>query len=271
MQKNTSDRIREILTQHGVAQRQHIKTLANILGLHYVSVQQKITGVKSWTDEQIAKITEHFGESVEIMTPSYEDREWNAILLMGTVPQRCLIQIDPVATYPEAENMVAVEEQGTWIVQAANVLAQDDLAHRVLSIKFLPAPRIAVLDDDARVPRGIAAGLATKGIQVQQFTAPNALIEAARSEMFEAYILDWMLGRKQTAEHVIDTIRATVSSTAPIYVLTGELSTEVVTESDLARMVARYDVSILEKPALLTILAATLYKKFFFPGMQKSL
>ncbi|CAE6865334.1 hypothetical protein R69746_08057 [Paraburkholderia aspalathi] len=260
-----SERIRKILDQHGVPRRQHTTTIAKILGLHYVSVHQKFGGSKSWTEEQLVQISKHFSTPIETVVPSHPSGNWNAILMISEVPQRCLIEVDQHPIDAEGENLVAVREHGTWLVTSGASRSSRTTAHRVLSLEIMPAPRVAALDDDAGIPRAIAAEFSTKGIQVFQYTRADDLLAAAHAEPFEAYVVDWILQRKQTAESVVEAIRTTLSRKAPIIVLTGQLATEVVTESHLARIVERYDVSVLEKPALLTILATSLYKKLFFP------
>lgn len=49
----------------------------------------------------------------------------------------------------------------------------------------------------------------------------------------------------------------------PITILTGELRTQQSVGSDIARMVERYRVSVLEKPVMLEILAKTFYNILF--------
>jgi len=93
-----------------------------------------------------------------------------------------------------------------------------------------------------------------------QITIP---ISANYVQPFEAYILDWSINTNETSEPAIEYIREVQKSNVPITILTGELRTQQTVGSDIARMVERYKVSILEKPAMLEILVKTFYNILF--------
>lgn len=257
-----TDKIRAILDERKVPRRQHITTVSNILGLRYVSTQQKFSGLKSWTPDQLAKISDYFkidSSSLGINDVGY--RRF-AIFSATNPPQRCLAEIDYRPNLTGIESLVAYEENERWQISSQAAIPEGARGHAVTSLKFLPPPRLAALDDDAGIPRAIAAEFRFRGIHVEQFTCVSDLLDADRKEPFDGYVLDWLLEKRQTAEEVIVEV-CNHQRRAPIVVLTGQLETETVSQSDLSIMVEKYGVTVLAKPAPLKILATTFYKAFF--------
>src|SRR5437660_11882840 len=100
--------IQKILTKHGVRPRQQMKLIAEIVGLEYVSIQQKFYGKRAWTPDQLELIAKHFNEPLSTITDDQSGITCNAILKINEIPQRCLIHQDDWLLAPELENLVAV-------------------------------------------------------------------------------------------------------------------------------------------------------------------
>ena len=165
------------------------------------------------------------------------------------------------------ETLIAIKENEGWVVIPGAKAPEGRPAFKVLRMTPLPAPRIAALDDCADIPDGITALFARQGIQVSAFNDVDSLLEVVRVQPFEAYILDWSIDTDVTSEPAIEYIREAQQSNVPITILTGELRTQQTVGSDIARMVERYKVSVVEKPAILDILVKTFYNILFhIPG-----
>jgi len=277
--------IRAILTNQGVERRQQAKVIAELLGLEQVSIQQKFSGLRGWTSAQRALLDQKFGkpdspQPEDIPTflipdekkPAqyktvYQSEPWNAILKLSNIPQRCILERAHMLEHPAEEALVATKEPEGWVVIPGSKAPEGRPAFKVLRMTPLPAPRIAALDDCADIPDGITALFARKGIQVSAFNDVDSLLEVVRVQPFEAYILDWSIDTDVTSEPAIEYIREAQQSNVPITILTGELRTQQTIGSDIARMVERYKVSVVEKPAILDILVNTFYNILFqIPG-----
>jgi CheY-like chemotaxis protein len=258
-----STRIAQLLDRYGIPLRQRNNTLAQLLDLHYTSVQKKMNGQKTWTREQLLKICHHFAEPPSALMDSDMHSRSNAVLRIGARPQRCLVSVGEVLAQPKRENLVAVRRGDMWVVVSGTHTPVDTPCYRVLNIETLAAPRIASLDDDPEIPRIISEVFEQKGLNVWQFTQAEALLSAMRTEKFDGYVIDWVLSAGQTAEAIVATLRHEFSNAVPIVILTGELETHRVDESDLSRMVEMYQVSVHEKPARLSILASMVFEAVF--------
>lgn len=279
LKKNTDDvihdpytsYIREVLNKRGVLRHKQARVVADIVGLELVSVQQKFSGLRGWTRAQLALLEQNFGRpgspvpqaNQAISKPHSSTSPWNAILRLSNIPQRCILQVGPPLAKPAQETLVAIEEPEGWIVVPGSKAPEGITACQVIHMTALPPPRIAALDDRADIPDGIAALFSRQGIQVSAFSDVDSLLEVVRVQPFEAYILDWSIDTDVTSEPAIAYIREFQKSNVPITILTGELRTQETIGSDIARMVERYKVSVLEKPAMLEILVKTFYNILF--------
>ncbi|WP_062611804.1 helix-turn-helix domain-containing protein [Caballeronia calidae] len=264
----TTEKVKAILNKHGVSERQHIKTVASILNIAYVSSRQKFSSDRAWTNDQLSRIAAYFREPIESLVCNYRPSVGNGILHVSGMPKRCVCEIGLPVTVPEAEELVTYQEGDVFIVLPGSQIRNDIRYFSVSNIRLLPPPVIAALDDNPDVPQSIADVFSRKGISVKQFVDSETLIAEAKYENFEYYILDWVLGDDKTAEAAISIIRSELSASVPIIVLTGELRTDKVQDSDLAKMVQLYDISVLEKPALLETIATTVYKRLFFRSLR---
>lgn len=270
-------RIRALLNKHGIGQRQHAKVVAEIIGLGYVSTSQKFAGIRGWSSGQLKLVEQYFATPpASGMSPRHDPREkfvlpsltWNAVLRVGKIPQRCSVQPGDVLTHPESEHLVAVRCLQSWAVIPGAKVEAGQVAYRVAKMEVFPAPRIASLDDNATIPAAIAGMFAHHGMQVSSFSDVALMLAVLQAQVqpFDGYILDWTLGDDKTAEPVIVFIRHTLKSNAPITILTGELRTLDTNGSDIARMARIYGVAVLEKPAMLEMLAGTFYNTLFRSG-----
>ncbi|WP_081768726.1 helix-turn-helix domain-containing protein [Herbaspirillum sp. RV1423] len=267
--------IREVLAQRGVLRHKQARIVADIVGLELVSVQQKFSGLRGWTRSQLSLLEQHFGRPGSPVPQASNDShktdgnasQWNAILKLSNIPQRCILQAGAPLSKPAEETLVAIEESEGWVVLPGSKAPEGKTACQVIHMTPLPAPRIAALDDRSDIPDGIAALFARQGIQVSAFNDVESLLEVVRVQPFEAYILDWSIDTDVTSEPAIAYIREFQKSNVPITILTGELRTQETIGSDIARMVELYKVSVLEKPAMLEILVKTFYNILFqIPG-----
>jgi CheY-like chemotaxis protein len=260
---NETEEIRKLLTKHGVRPRQQMNFIAELLGLEYVSIQQKFSGKRAWTSDQLALIAKYFKEPLSTLTNERSIIRWNAILKINDIPQRCFIQRGTELAAAEFENLVAIRDNDSWFVVPGTKVKQGQTCFKILKMDVLPQPRVAALDDNPDITDTIMTMFGWHGVEVMQFQNVKPMLEAAKEQPFDGYILDWMLSKFETVESAIHHIREVLKSEVPITILTGELRTNDDNQSDIARMVEYFDVSVLEKPVVLEILVKSFSKSFF--------
>lgn len=271
-----TERVRALLDKHGIGQRQQVRVVAEIIGLGYVATSQKFSGIRGWSAGQLKLIDQHFaalptsGSTPYAFSSKSSSLAWNAVLLVGDIPQRCAVQPGEALVHPESEHLVAIDGADGWAVILGEKVEAGEVAYKVARMEIFPAPRIAALDDNVAIPTAIAGMFAHRGMQVSTFHDLDTMLAVlqAQTQPFDGYILDWALGKDRTAEPVIVFIRKTLKSAAPITILTGELRTLGTNGSDIARMAETHEVAVLEKPAMLEMLTGTFYKKLFRPSGQ---
>jgi DNA-binding response OmpR family regulator len=120
---------------------------------------------------------------------------------------------------------------------------------------------VAVLDDDEGSADNLCEYLNETGFHAEAFYDIDTLSQVLSEKPFDAYVIDWLIGSK-TAESLIKLIRSseTQNLEAPIFLLTGEITTGRAHESEVARIIIDYNVSLHEKPTRLPIIAAKLSK-----------
>ena len=94
-----------------------------------------------------------------------------------------------------------------------------------------------------------------KGVNAIPYHDGASFRKALEVEDFDAYILDWMLG-DQTAAELVRGIRSSENGDAPIFLLTGKISTGEASEDEIAHIVSHYNARCEEKPVRLPILFA---------------
>jgi DNA-binding NtrC family response regulator len=120
--------------------------------------------------------------------------------------------------------------------------------------------RIAVLDDDQDLTDSICAHLQDSSYEARPYYRTADLQTNLASMRHDGYVIDWIVGEGSTAG-LIATIREQ-DKAVPIVVLTAEVLTGLVQESEIADAVARYDFVFAEKPVRMAILSASLARAF---------
>jgi DNA-binding response OmpR family regulator len=139
-------------------------------------------------------------------------------------------------------------------------------AFDVHKIEILPRradvekPVIAVVDDDRASADNLHDYLEQSGFTASAFYGLDAFADALQSQVFDAVVIDWLFG-SHTSAGAIRAVRASDNPDAPVFVLTGELTTGKASESEISEIIRDYNVACFEKPARLAILVADLSKR----------
>ena len=267
-----AQRVRELMTRHGIGKRQQTTELCRILDLSFSQGHRKLRGNSPWTLAQIRKVAEAFSEpaaqlfGAQLLDPGMVGASaQEALLCVSAVELSCIAWIGTPIEAGSRPEFVAYERNRQWrVTRHDGALYQN--AHEVHKIEIYPRrtesdkPLIAVVDDDRTSADNLCDYLRHSGYAAQALYGLAAFDDALRQQVFDAIVIDWLFGNQTSAE-AIRTVRSSENPDAPVFVLTGELLTGKASESEISQVVRNYDVACYEKPARMAILVADLSKR----------
>ncbi|WDD93114.1 hypothetical protein Bsp3421_003167 [Burkholderia sp. FERM BP-3421] len=277
MQDNAliASRVAQLMERHGVPKQKQTRALSDILLLSFAQAHRKMRGQSTWTFSEIRGVADAYGEPVfALVDPREETRGEPSVALLdvGTRLLTCLAWIGDELKGGKPPEYVALRVGELWRIYPHDA-APIGQRFAVDLIEIRPKhadsgkPSVAIVDDDLGDGGGelktadtICLYLNERGFDATAYYDAGSLRHAMRHTVFDAYVLDWLLG-SETAEAAIKDIRASDKPRAPIFLLTGQLDSGNVDESDIARVMTVFDVNVLEKPARLPLLAAELNKR----------
>jgi CheY-like chemotaxis protein len=267
-----AERVRALMSRHGIGKRQQTTELCRILDLSFSQGHRKLRGSSPWTLAQIRKVAEAFNEPAAQLFGTVTDdpclasasaRE--ALLCVGSFEWPCIAWIgEPVNARHHAE-FVAYPQGAQWRVMRADGGLLPD-ACEVVKIEIHPQrglerrPVVAIVDSDRLAADALRDYLEHSGFTGVVFDTLDAFEDAVHTQNFDAVVTDWLFG-DETATPAIEALRRSPRSDIPIFLLTGELLTGKASESEISDVIRRLGVSCYEKPARLAILVADLSKR----------
>jgi CheY-like chemotaxis protein len=267
-----AQRVRDLMIRHGIGKRQQTAELCRILDLSFSQGHRKLRGNSPWTLAQIRRVAEAFGEPAlqlfDAKNADVDDTEGtaqDALLTFGAVEIPCTAWIGEALEPGSRPDFIAQKVNGRWLVMLhEGVLLQ--AAQDVHKIEIQPRrtdmdkPLIAVVDDDQASADNLHDYLEHSGFTAVAMYSLDAFTQALQTQVFDAVVMDWLFGVHTSAD-AIRAVRASDNPDAPVFVLTGELTTGKASESDISDVIRRYNVTCFEKPARLAILVADLSKR----------
>jgi len=220
---------------------------------------------------QIKQVADYFGEPFASLnaifaapTTSIEKALIPATFFIEGRALPCLVCIGAqLHTIRNVDYVASKIKENEWQVIEAAVARDHTIYHKVtkleLALKQAQQLSIAVLDDNEVSADNLCDFLIETGFHGEVFYDLETLTQEIAEKSFDAYVIDWLIGQT-TAESLIQLIRSKEGRPAPIFLLTGEIDTGRAHESDVARVIVEYDVSLHEKPTRLPIMAAELSK-----------
>lgn len=263
----TATKVRDLLTRNGIPPRSHNTTIANVLGLSFSVVTRKMKGLIPWNLSQLQDIATHFNVPPAILlddrgtqTGAAGAEMLDATLVIESRRFRCRAAISTKAGSHAETDFVALQWQGEWII-TERPHAREGRTYPVEVIELrssqqnVYAARIAVVDDSPDVAETVCEYFIEKGVNAIPYFDGDSFRKALAVEDFDGYILDWMLG-DQTAADLVRGIRSSENGGAPIFLLTGKISTGEASEDEIAQVMSHYNARCEEKPVRLPILFA---------------
>ncbi len=253
--------VRALLERHGLPKYRQSAWLAEAMGLSYAQAHRRMSGAASWTLEELERLATLFGESLGEVVGSAEARaSVPALMQLGASSVPCELWLGDELRNPDPDSVVAVHTSEGWAaVCAGEVGDRTPYAVERLQARPVAAQRkvVAVLDDDRDLTDSICAHLQASGYDARGFYRSEDLqtsIEAAQRH--DAFVIDWIVGETSTAK-LIASLRSR-DAACPILVLTAQVVSGMVPESEIAAAVADYNLVFSEKPVRMAILSASL-------------
>ena len=267
-----AERVRELMSRHGIGKRQQTTELCRILDLSFSQGHRKLRGNSPWTLSQIKKVAEVFGEpaaqlfGAQSLDPGMVGAiAQESVFSVGGIELACTAWVGAPLEPGSRPEFVAYSKMGQWrVTRHDGALYQS--AFEVHKIEIYPRrseadkPLIAVVDDDQASADNLRDYLERSGFTSVAIYGLGAFVVQLQTQVFDGVVIDWLFGN-QTSAAAIRAVRASENPEAPVFVLTGELLTGKASESEISEIIRNYNVACYEKPARMAILVADLSKR----------
>lgn len=255
---NYLDKINALLNKKGITQRKHASTIANILGIQYKSAKQKLDEKRGIKISEIIKIFKYFNEPFKVK------RNHNCVYIVRDVHKLCNIDVynHPTEHFEDGD-MYAIKREDMFIIydDRNEMLNAGTPLYQIKNIEFLPAPKIAILDNDIDLLNLLKKIIKRYGIEVDTYKTREELSLRINKENYQAFIIDWLLDFNETSENLIKQIDLSEEENKKIIILTGQLENY---EKNISDIILNHDVTLIEKPAKPLIISSILLSSLFF-------
>ncbi|MFV9671465.1 response regulator [Pantoea sp. KXB25] len=244
----------DLFERKGIDKRKQASTMADILGIKYQSAKQKLDGKRGIFYSELKSVYNYFYESLE------EAKPYNGIFIVNDMHVRCNIVVsDDKVEIKDPGINYAYFHKNYYVVNPTGVKFNKDMK-RVIRMDFLPAPKLAILDNDKELLELIKSVSNRYGIDASVYETAQDMMQAIDREDYDGYVIDWLLDYNENSEAVIKKIRSK-SETVPIILLTGQLNQH---EREIGEIIVEYGVELVEKPTRVFILSSILLAHLFF-------
>lgn len=267
--------VKDLMYRKQVPERQHSRKLGEILNLSYSQAHRKLNTAADWTIAQLQVVAEYFGESLasvglgEVATgsdgqPVGTMENGMFVVAPGQHEYPCLMWVGEQLHTARRVDFVAYQDKEEWRVVETLQCPDNVVRYKVNKLEIVlkqpQVPTVAVVDDEQGFADNMRDFLNESGFKATAFYSATSLERILQEgTTFDGYIIDWILGQR-TAEGLIKQIRYSASPAAPIFLLTGQVSSGLADQGELARVIIQLDVQIREKPVRLPTFTAELHK-----------
>ncbi|WP_080939990.1 helix-turn-helix domain-containing protein [Chromobacterium violaceum] len=284
-------RLTQLLDQKGIAERERTAWLRNLLDIDLSSANRKLKGGIAFNIEELAKVARTINCSTDYLLGLKNESHISELpgsSFHGFGVKTTLISerlsTDKVMTvaarmwdsHDGGADLIAwlslephasqahclawqTKESPYWWLGPANQVPIDCQQYPVYAYLTLESCigwyRIAVLDDRAETAEIMQSFLEQAGYISDTFTQITDLRNALKTESYDAFVLDWSMGRGETTEPLIQEIRQVHGTNIPIMLMTGEAS-----ESEIERAIDQHGVRYFQKTGLFKPIVAQLKK-----------
>lgn len=254
--------IRKLLWSMGYAKHKQAKFIVETTGLSYPQANRKLQGASGWDIDEFELLCRHLGRSiVDVLDAAMEPpHSVLATLIKGSERLPCTVQLGEPIVDKSTTDYVAGQRNGAWHVGTRAEVGEVGL-RQALRIVLQPLEsalpvRVAVLDDDRDACDSLCELLEASGFNATPFYALNALVSALPDQIFDAFVLDWVVPGGTVLPGLMR-IRE-VNEHAPIAILTGKLDSGEADAHGIAGALGAYRADYFSKPSPVAIIAAAL-------------
>ncbi len=244
-----AERVRELMSRHGIGKRQQTTELCRILDLSFSQGHRELRGNSPWTLSQIKKVAEVYGEpaaqlfGAQSLDPGMVGAiAQEAVFCIGAIELPCTASGGRGAGTGQPPGLRRLLEARPVARRARHDGALYQSAYEVHKIEIYPRraetdkPTIAVVDDDHASADNLRDYLERSGFAAVAIYGLAAFAEQLQTQVFDGIVIDWLFG-SQTSAAAIRAVRASENPDAPIFVLTGELLTGKASESEISQVI----------------------------------
>ena len=261
--------VRALLERHGIPKHRQAAFVGEFFGISRAASHRRTHGTAAWSLEELQAIGEKFGESLpDMLGGGRTQGGTRAVLHIGDFQTPCRVWLAEEGDESGSSTLVAMETMGTYTVvpaAAAGTLPTLRVARIEIDQSVDKPPRIAVLDDERDVTKGICAGLCELGYQAMPYNTVEALMAEIKRSPFDAYILDWKLRGGATVLPLIAMIREATQHGA-IALVSGKFREAAVNPHEVATASLDYNFRTFEKPAQLEFIVSALARDGLAPA-----
>ncbi len=281
--------LRRFLMAKGIPLHKQVLMLSELFGTSRQTIFRKFKGEKEWTLSDLETIAARFGVSVEDLSqPIAAFAGEPAAVRIPRCPSQGKVAIGDKLEPGSISDLVAVKDaDGGWEVYPRAMVPEgvDRWAVYALVLHSPLYIRVALLEDDASAAEALSEAFMDHGIQTTTFSTVETLIASIAEGRFQAFVLDWSMGRGEsgeplTAEPVLAEIRArderlrvalkagtTTMRATPIFITTGTLDgpNAGAVERVLIPASVRYKARVSVKPTRASLLAADIKRALGAP------
>lgn len=255
--------VRALLDRHGLPRYRQSAWLADAMKLSYSQAHRRMTGASTWTLEDLTQVGALLGETLaEVVAPRSPTDSVAAVIRVGVASLDCRLWLGETIDAPQPESIVAVRTASGWAALAASEAGGP--AYRIERLEARPAIAarkvIAVLDDDHDLTNSIAAHLGDSGYDARPFYKTADLLSSAGTQRYDGFVIDWIVGEANTLKLIAGVRKA--DAACPIVVLTAQMMSGLVDETEIADAVKAHGLLFSEKPVRMSILTASLARAF---------
>lgn len=265
--------LRALMSKNGIIKHKQVEYIKNSLNISQPQALRKLKDISPWDVVQISTICQKLevslsdffaiveGRDQELVTSSIEFNGEKLIcnLILGNKP----------ADNDSAFSAIKINEKWTIVktcdLDIYNTRIDDTREVRLISIKpknRATRKRVAILDDDKDITKTISQSLLLNmhDIKIEEFNSISSMLKANAFDVYDVYILDWLIGNNSALE-VVEDIRNRLNSDALIIILTGQSGRKI--DSDISYAISKYDVvGPYEKPIRLDVINSVINRYF---------
>lgn len=243
--------VRALLERHGIPKHRQASFIGELFNLSRAAAHQRVTKSTAWTLDEFQALAQRFGETLaQVLGATSPDLGTSAVLRVGALQVGCQVWFARDGEDSGNDRLVAMESAGTYlVVPTAAATGQQSLRIARLEIGqgVTAVPRVAVFDDERDTADAVSGLLRASGIDAVAYYSPDALLRGISQDMFDGYVIDWLLPDNRNSIPLLAAVRARAKHSA-LVLLTGKTRNGVADPGEVGAAATAFKAQLVEKP-----------------------